>query len=246
MNPNGPFILCATDFSVHAAGVATAAGKLALRRSENLRLVYEIDVCSIGAQNTMRKRLEAEACRLRQAKTKVEAVLLEGLRPVKALLDYIQSARPVLVGCLSTSGNPASAGRSAAWRRPSPSPRRCRPWRCAIRPRLMRGIGRSSGLRSCSRSTATQHPTWCCGGTRCFAWAGRATWSPITSNGGCCGAKTMRLVAASWSIRRRGKFTLSSISARRSATRSRTTRARSWCARISGSLRPVSSGSRAN
>ena len=87
MNPNGPFILCATDFSEHAVAAATVAGKLALRRAEDLRLVHVIDARSIGALNTTRKRLEAEARRLRQAGTAVEAVLLEGLRPVKILVE---------------------------------------------------------------------------------------------------------------------------------------------------------------
>ena len=52
MNPNGPFILCATDFSEHAVAAATVAGKLALRRAENLRLVHVIDATSIGALST--------------------------------------------------------------------------------------------------------------------------------------------------------------------------------------------------
>lgn len=102
MNPNGPFILCATDFSEHANAAATVAGKLALRRSEHLRLVHVIDANSIGALNTTRRRLEAEARRLRQAGTNVEALLLEGLRPVKILLDYIRLHRPVLL-VMSTS-----------------------------------------------------------------------------------------------------------------------------------------------
>ena len=97
MNPNGPFILCATDFSDHAVAAATVAGKLALRRAENLRLVHVIDATSIGALNTTRKRLEGEARRLRQAGTAVEAVLLEGLRPVKILVDYIRLHSPVLL-----------------------------------------------------------------------------------------------------------------------------------------------------
>lgn len=97
MNPNGPFILCATDFSEHAVAAATVAGKLALRRAENLRLVHVIDARSIGALNTTRKRLEAEARRLRQPGTAVEAVLLEGLRAVKILVEYIRLHRPVLL-----------------------------------------------------------------------------------------------------------------------------------------------------
>lgn len=97
MNPTRPCILCATDFSPHANNAATIAAKLALGRSENLRLVHATDATSATALTTAKKHLEAEAQRLRQTGASVEPLLLEGRHPSEALLAHIRAELPALV-----------------------------------------------------------------------------------------------------------------------------------------------------
>ena len=78
MNSNRPSLVCATNFSDQANEAANVAAKLALLRAENLRLVHAWGVTTTAALVAARKRLEAEAQRLRQTGADVTPLLLEG------------------------------------------------------------------------------------------------------------------------------------------------------------------------
>lgn len=97
MKPNASFILCATDFSPHAVEAADVAAKLALRRSELLRVVHATDATLGSVLAAIKQRLEAEAERLRRTGARVEALLLKAIRPTDILLEYIATTKPELV-----------------------------------------------------------------------------------------------------------------------------------------------------
>ncbi|MEY4938615.1 MAG: hypothetical protein RIQ93_350 [Verrucomicrobiota bacterium] len=91
------FILCATDFSPPAVAAASIAAKLALRRAEGLRVAYATGGMGADLKADAKRRLAAEAARLRQTGVEVESLLLQGGNPVTALLDAIRAEPPVLV-----------------------------------------------------------------------------------------------------------------------------------------------------
>jgi nucleotide-binding universal stress UspA family protein len=97
MNPTTAFILCSTDFSPASRDVADVAAKIALGRSEKLRLVHISANRSGEALSTARQRLEAEEERLRKRGADVESLLLESSRPTEALLQHIRADLPTLV-----------------------------------------------------------------------------------------------------------------------------------------------------
>lgn len=97
MNSNRPTILCATDFSPHANDAAAVAAKLALRRTEKLRLVHATGTIVDAALATVRQRLEVETLRLRESGAEIEPLLLEGGNAPDALLEHIRTNPPALV-----------------------------------------------------------------------------------------------------------------------------------------------------
>lgn len=97
MNSPRRYILCATDFSPPAGEAAMVAAKLALRRSEGLRLAHATGVMGADLKGDAKKRLEAEAVRLRRTGVEVETMLLQGGKPATALIDAIRAEPPVLV-----------------------------------------------------------------------------------------------------------------------------------------------------
>lgn len=97
MNANRSFMLCATDFSAHAADAAVAAAKLALRRSELLRLVHATDAVQGNILTVLKRRLDSKAERLRNSGVEVEPLLLRGRHPSEEVLRFVQRERPSLV-----------------------------------------------------------------------------------------------------------------------------------------------------
>lgn len=86
-------ILCATDFSVHAAQAANAAAAMARRLRNPLLLAHVLDLAAFPNESeavfaklrlSTRKRLDQEAARLRALGAKVTVELLEG-RPEEQL-----------------------------------------------------------------------------------------------------------------------------------------------------------------
>ena len=91
--------MCTTDFSPGAIATAGVAAKLAVQRSEDLRLVHAMETRNVRAVAETRARLEAEAARLRKAGVNVEPLLLEGASPTRAVLDQtrVEGASLVVV-----------------------------------------------------------------------------------------------------------------------------------------------------
>ena len=101
MNANRSFILCATDFSSHAADAATIAGRLASRRGEKLQLVHTTDAPKASVRAILKQRLDAEVERLRKAGIDAEPLLLDGRIPSDELLRHVRQEPPslIVVGC---------------------------------------------------------------------------------------------------------------------------------------------------
>lgn len=101
MKPNRSFILCATDFSPHAADAATVAGRIALLRREKLQLVHTTDSPLASVRSVLVSHLEADAERLRKLGVEVEPLLLDGAHAVPELLRHAGENPPALivVGC---------------------------------------------------------------------------------------------------------------------------------------------------
>ncbi|MGH7956757.1 MAG: universal stress protein, partial [Opitutaceae bacterium] len=106
MKPNPSFVLCATDFTPAANDAANVAARLARQRAEGLRLVHATDTTSTRALAETKKRLEAEAQRLRELGATVEPLLLEGMRPSDVLVERIRAERPTLVVVSSSVKGP--------------------------------------------------------------------------------------------------------------------------------------------
>jgi nucleotide-binding universal stress UspA family protein len=101
MKANQPFILCATDFSPHAAEAASAAAKLASGYGAGLKLVHAVEVTRTAAHPVLQGRLDREVQRVATPNVAVDGVLLKARKPADALLGYIGTERPalVVVGC---------------------------------------------------------------------------------------------------------------------------------------------------
>jgi nucleotide-binding universal stress UspA family protein len=97
LNSTRRFILSATDFSPAAIEASKVAAKLALRRSESLRLIHVSGATTEIARGIVRSRLDAGAQRLREIGVEVETLLLETVRPPEALLERILTDLPTLV-----------------------------------------------------------------------------------------------------------------------------------------------------
>jgi nucleotide-binding universal stress UspA family protein len=97
MNPTTSFILCSTDFSPASNDAANVAAKIALGRSEKLRLVHASEATTDSALTIVRKRLDLETRRLRDLGAEVDPLLLESSRPSEAVLGYIRAEMPTLV-----------------------------------------------------------------------------------------------------------------------------------------------------
>ena len=98
-------VVCATDFSIHAARTAEAAAAIAKRLGVSLRLVHvvasascpkEIEKVHLQCRRSGRKQLASEAARLRGLGAKVAVELLEG-RPEAELLRVTQRAESRLL-----------------------------------------------------------------------------------------------------------------------------------------------------
>jgi nucleotide-binding universal stress UspA family protein len=106
MNSNRSSVVCATDFSPQAAEAAMVGAKLALLRTANVRLVHATGTTSAAGLAAARKRLEAEAHRLRETGVEVEPLLLEGAHPSEALLDHLRAEPPALTVVSSSVKGP--------------------------------------------------------------------------------------------------------------------------------------------
>src|SRR5688572_16104153 len=107
VKPNQPrYVVCATDFSPAAIATAEVAAKLALQRSEHLRLVHATESTNVRALAETRKRLEAEAGRLRKTGVNVAPLLIERASPTRAVLEQTRAEGVSLVVVSSSVKGP--------------------------------------------------------------------------------------------------------------------------------------------
>ena len=98
--------MCATDFPPAAIASADVAAKLALQRSEQLRLVHATESTNVRALAETRKRLDAEVARLRKTGVNVAPCLIEGESPTHAVLEQTRAEGASLIVVSSSVKGP--------------------------------------------------------------------------------------------------------------------------------------------